>query len=140
MIILIRFTYHGYDLFEDATIETDHEEFNAKAHNKMSAVQQRLEEFAEHMKENKNKTFIFELHKGNTRDILKDQGAWFDMALIGGGNSIKTVAHDYDCVKKTPIVMLDHYFREDDDKMAPNDAYFGVNKVWEKLKGNKRYS
>ena len=131
------FTYHGYDLFEDATIETDHEEFNAKAHNKMSAVQKRLEEFAEHMKENKNKTFIFELNKGNTRDILKDQSAWFDMALIGGGNSIKTVAHDYDCVKQTPIVMLDHYFREDDDKMAPNDAYCGVNKVWEKLKGNK---
>ena len=72
----------------------------------MSAVQKRLEEFAEHMKENKNKTFIFELHKGNTRDILKDQGEWFDMAFIGGGNSIKTVAHDYDCVKKTPIVML----------------------------------
>ena len=45
-------------------------EFNAKAH-KMSAVQQRLKEFAEHMKENKNKTFLFELHKGNTRDILK---------------------------------------------------------------------
>ena len=59
------------------------------------------------------------------------------MALIGGGNSVKTVSHDYDCVKKTPIVMLDHYFREDDDKMAPNDAYFGVNKIWEKLKGNK---
>ena len=40
----------------------------------MSAVQKRLEEFAEHMKENKNKTFnLFELHKGNTRDILKDQ-------------------------------------------------------------------
>ena len=87
--------------------------------------------------QNKNKTFIFELHKGNTRDILKDQSAWFDMALIGGGNSIKTVAHDYDCVKQSPIVMLDHYFREDDDKMAPNDAYCGVNKVWEKLKGNK---
>ena len=131
------FTYHGYDLFEDATIETDHEEFNSKAHNKMSAVQTRLEEFAEHMKQNKNKTFTFELHKGNTRNTLKDQGEWFDMALVGGGNSIKTVAHDYDCVKKTPIIMLDHYFREDDAKMAPNDAYFGVNKIWEKLKGNK---
>ena len=33
--------------------------------------------------------------------------------------------------------MLDHYFREDDDKMAPNDAYFGVNEVWKKLKENK---
>ncbi len=131
------FTYHGYDLFEDATLQTDQEEFNAKAHNKMSAVQERLNSFAEHMKDNKNKTFNFELHKGNTRDILKDQGEWFDMAFIGGGNSIKTVAHDYECVKKTPIIMLDHYFREDDDKMAPNDVYCGVNKVLEKIKSNK---
>ena len=131
------FTYHGYDLFEDATIETDHEEFNAKAHNKMSAVQERLQSFAEHIKETKNKTFVFELNKGNTRDVLKDQGEWFDMAFVGGGNSIKTVAHDYECVKKTPIIMFDHYFRPDDDKMAPNDAYYGVNKVWDSLKGNK---
>ena len=46
-------------------------------------------------------------------------------------------AHDYECVKKTPIIMFDHYFRPDDDKMAPNDAYYGVNKVWDSLKGNK---
>ena len=38
-----------------------------EAHNKMSAVQKRLEEFAEHVKENKNKTFTFKLIKGNTR-------------------------------------------------------------------------
>ena len=93
------FTYHGYDLFEDATIETDHEEFNAKAHNKMSAVQQRLKEFAEHMKENKNKTFIFELNKGNTRNKLKGQRAWVNMVLIGDGNSIKTIDNEYDGVK-----------------------------------------
>ena len=31
------FTYKGYDLFEDSTIETDHEEFNSKAHNTMVA-------------------------------------------------------------------------------------------------------
>ena len=88
------FTYYGYDLFEDATVQTDLEEFNGKAHNKLSAVKNRLKEFAEHVKENKNKNFIFELHKGNTRETLKDQGEWFDMAFIGGGNSITTVAHD----------------------------------------------
>lgn len=49
------FTYYGYDLFEDATVQTDFEEFNGKAHNKLSAVQNRLKEFAEHVKENKNK-------------------------------------------------------------------------------------
>jgi hypothetical protein len=132
------FTYKGYDLFEDATIETDHEEFNSKAHNTMVAVQKRLEEFAEHVKVNRNKTFTFELQKGNTRKTLVDQGEWYDMALVGGGNSIETVAHDFHCVKKTPVIVLDHYFREDDEKLLPNDAYQGVNKIFESFKKNKK--
>jgi hypothetical protein len=132
------FVYKGYDLFEDATIELDHEEFNAKAHNKLSAVQKRLEEFAEHVKVNKNKTFTFELQKGNTRSTLKSQGKYYDMALVGGGNSIETVAHDFHCVKDTPVIILDHYFREDDNKLLPNEAYQGVNKIYESFKGNKK--
>ena len=31
--------YYGFDLFEDATIETDKEEFNVKAHNTIEAVE-----------------------------------------------------------------------------------------------------
>ena len=126
--------YVGYDLFEDATVETDHEEFNGKAHNKISAVQKRLEDFTEHVKENKNKTFTFKLIKGNTRETLTDQKDNFDMALIGGGNSIATVKHDFDCVKKSNVIILDHYFRADDDKLIPNEAYHGVNKVFESIK------
>ena len=129
--------YVGYDLFEDATVETDHEEFNGKAHNKMSAVQKRLEEFAEHVKENKNKTFTFKLIKGNTRETLTDQKSKFDMALIGGGNSIATAKHDFDCVKKCDVVILDHYFRADDDNLIPNDAYQGVNEVFESIDKKK---
>ena len=126
--------YVGYDLFENATVETDHEEFNGKAHNKISAVQKRLEEFTEHVKENKNKTFTFKLIKGNTRETLTDQKDNFDMALIGGGNSIKTVQHDFDCIKQTDIIILDHYFRVDDNKLIPNEAYQGVNKVFKNIK------
>ena len=37
--------YYGFDLFEDATIETDKEEFNVKAHNTIEAVNKRLKEF-----------------------------------------------------------------------------------------------
>ena len=132
------FTYKGYDLFEDSTIETDHEEFNSKAHNTMVAVQKRLEEFAEHVKVNRNKTFTFELQKGNTRKTLREQGEWYDMAFVGGGNSIKTVAHDFHCVKNTPVIVLDHYFREDDEKLLPNDSYQGVNKIFESFKKNKK--
>jgi predicted O-methyltransferase YrrM len=109
------FVYKGYDLFEE-----------------------RLEEFAEHVKVNKNKTFTFELQKGNTRSTLKSQGKYYDMALVGGGNSIETVAHDFHCVKDTPVIILDHYFREDDNKLLPNEAYQGVNKIYESFKGNKK--
>ena len=126
--------YVGYDLFENATVETDHEEFNGKAHNKISAVQKRLEEFTEHVKANKNKTFTFKLIKGNTRETLTDQKDNFDMALIGGGNSINTVQHDFDCIKQTDIIILDHYFRVDDNKLIPNEAYQGVNKVFKNIK------
>ena len=129
--------YVGYDLFEDATVETDHEEFNGKAHNKMSAVQKRLEEFAEHVKENKNKTFTFKLIKGNTRETLTDQKDKFDMALIGGGNSIATAKHDFDCVKKCDVVIGDHYFRADDDNLIPHNAYQGVNEVFESIDKKK---
>jgi len=126
--------YVGYDLFEDATVETDHEEFNGKAHNKMSAVQQRLKDFAEHVKENKNKTFTFKLIKGNTRETLTDQEGNFDMALVGGGNSIPTVQHDFDCVKQSDVVIMDHYFRADDDDLIPNESYQGVNTVHKSIK------
>jgi len=121
--------YVGYDLFEDATVETDHAEFNGKAHNKMSAVEQRLTEFAEHVKENKNKTFTFKLIKGDTNKTLTNQKNKFDLALIGGGNSIPTVSHDFKCVNKSDLVILDHYFRADDDNLIPNEAYQGVNEV-----------
>ena len=125
--------YVGYDLFEDATVETDHEEFNGKAHNKMSAVEKRLTEFAEHVKDNKNKTFTFELVKGNTKETLKDQKDKFDLALVGGGNSIATVKHDFNCVNKSDVVILDHYFRADDDNLIPNEAYHGVNELYESI-------
>ena len=36
--------YKGFDLFEDATTETDIEEFNVKAHNTKSAVMKRLKD------------------------------------------------------------------------------------------------
>jgi hypothetical protein len=59
------------------------------------------------------------------------------MALIGGGNSIATAKHDFDCVKKCDVVILDHYFRADDDNLIPNDAYQGVNEVFESIDKKK---
>ena len=55
--------YIGFDLFEEANEELDKYELNSKAHNSIKAVGNRLQQFADKMKE-KGKDFTFELHKG----------------------------------------------------------------------------
>jgi len=129
--------YYGFDLFEDATIETDKEEFNVKAHNTLEAVEKRLEEFQNKMKE-KNKTFNFVLTKGNTRETLKADNLFkflpsIDYAFIGGGDSIQTKQSDYDCLKHVPVVVMDNYFTKDTDGNEVEDKYKGTNKVKEML-------
>ena len=135
--------YMGYDLFEDATIDTDHEEFNVKPHNTMEAVRKRLKEFAEHMKEKEDKTFTFELTKGNVRETLKklirtEIISDVDFALIGSGNSKKTVEAEYDVLKYVPVVVADHYFTKDDeDEGIPPEKYQGVKDVFATVKTKK---
>ena len=131
--------YRGFDLFEDATSETDDEEFNLKAHNTQSAVIKRLQDFRAKMME-KKKVFTFEIGKGNSKEILKDRTDLdADFVLIGGGNSIPTAKSDYDNLKHNPIVVMDNFFREDEDKNNAPEKYQGTNKVIDKLpKGKKK--
>ena len=131
--------YRGFDLFEDATSETDEEEFNLKAHNTQSAVIKRLQDFRAKMME-KKKVFTFEIGKGNSKEILKDRTDLdADFVLIGGGNSIPTAKSDYDNLKHNPIVVMDNFFREDEDKNNAPEKYQGTNKVIDKLpKGKKK--
>jgi hypothetical protein len=136
--------YYGYDLFEDGTTETDLEEFNVKAHNTMAAVDKRLTEFKDKMKE-KKKTFTFVLTKGNSRETLKQENLFkflptIDFALIGGGNSIPTAKSDYDSLKHIPIVMMDHYFLADKDKNDVEEKFKGINEVFKSIdKEIKKY-
>ena len=130
--------YIGYDLFEDATSTIDKEEFNVKPHNTEAAVVKRLDEFTEYVKEHNDKTFTYELHKGNVRDVLtKDIPDDIDLALIGSGNSEQTVAHEFDMLQSVPIVLMDHYFTKDEAEELPPEKYQGVNKVFEKIETNK---
>ena len=131
--------YRGFDLFEDGTSETDDEEFNLKAHNTQSAVIKRLQDFRAKMME-KKKVFTFEIGKGNSKEILKDRTDLdADFVLIGGGNSIPTAKSDYDNLKHNPIVVMDNFFREDEDKNNAPEKYQGTNKVIDKLpKGKKK--
>ena len=131
--------YIGYDLFEDATTATDKEEFNAKPHNTMEAVRKRLDEFKEHIKKEKNKEFSYELHKGNVRDTLEKREEPFiaDFALIGSGNSIKTVQHEFDMLSNTPVIMGDHFFTKEDNEKTPDDKYQGMKVLFDSVPTKK---
>ena len=132
--------YIGYDLFEDATTETDHEEFNVKPHNTLEAVHKRLVEFSEHMKEKESKEFTFQLTKGNVREtLLKKDIKDVDFALIGSGNSIETVKTEYKILKDVPVVVGDHYFTKEseEDESMPPEKYHGVKHVFDSVKTKK---
>ena len=135
--------YMGYDLFEDASVETDHEEFNVKPHNTLEAVKKRLEEFTEHVKDKDNKTFTFELTKGNVREtlekILKTEViSEVDFALIGSGNSKETVECEYNILKNVDVVVADHFFtKEEEEEGIPPERYQGVKHVFDKVKTRK---
>jgi len=133
--------YIGFDLFEDATIHTDHEEFNVKPHNTMEAVEKRFTEFAEHMKEKEKKTFTYELTKGNVRLTLNKfiktkKINKVDFALIGSGNSIETTKIEYEALKNVPVVVVDHYFTKesDEDETMPPEKYHGAKNVFDSVK------
>ena len=133
--------YIGFDLFEDATIHTDHEEFNVKPHNTMEAVEKRFTEFAEHMKEKEKKTFTYELTKGNVRLTLNKfiktkKINKVDFALMGSGNSIETTKIEYEALKNVPVVVVDHYFTKesDEDETMPPEKYHGAKNVFDSVK------
>lgn len=117
--------YIGFDLFEDATPETDEAEFNVKKPAKLADVRGRLKEFAD-----KHEGFSFKLVKGNTREKLKAsraplRGQEIDLAFIDGGHSVETVQHDYDeLAKKAKVIVCDDHYAEGVDTER-----FGCNKV-----------
>ena len=124
-------TYTGYDLFEEATTESDKIELNTKAHNSIEAVTGRLQEFTDKIKE-QGKIFKFKLHKGDTKKILKKSKA--DFSFIDGGHSEDTVNHDFKMLNKSPVVVLDDYVIKDGEGSGPSKEFYGVNKIIKKQK------
>ena len=118
--------YIGFDLFEEATEELDHIELNSKPHNMLEAVEFRLSEFQQVMHKS-NKTFTFELHKGDTKKTLPLASAIneADFAYIDGGHSYETVKSDFENLRHIPAIVFDDYFTKDEQgRMPEND---GVN-------------
>lgn len=111
--------YVGYDLFEDATKETDAEELNIKPHHTVEQVEG-------YIKQNCPGAEVH-LIKGNTRQTLKPITA--DLCFIDGGHSIETIANDYDKCKGSVVVVLDDYYVPDKSGAVPDIALYGCNQL-----------
>jgi hypothetical protein len=95
--------YHGFDLFETATAETDAKEINGKGHGSYDTAHARFQAIRR-----QHPGFIFTLYRGFTTDtFVKPIRA--DLAYIDGGHSTETVLHDFGMVRESRIVVFDDY-------------------------------
>lgn len=93
--------YCGFDLFEDATAETDALEKNVKPHNLEAHVRNYIKQHV---------AGEVTLIKGNTRETLRAQKCDADFAFIDGGHSVETIESDYEALKHVPVIVLDDYY------------------------------
>lgn len=105
--------YIGYDLFEDATPESDQREMNGKGPGSIEEATERLSGIP---------GLTFEFIKGDTRQTLHGQDVRADFAFIDGGHSVETIRGDYEALKASRMIALDDYYSGDYD---PNT--FGCN-------------
>ena len=110
-------SYIGYDLFEDATPETDAYEFNVKKHHSVEDVRKLI---AHHCPDAE-----FNLIKGNTLKTLTNVDA--DFAFIDGGHSVDTIAHDYNALNGSKIIVMDDYYTPDENGICPDITKVGCN-------------
>lgn len=115
--------YIGFDLFEEATDETDKEELNIKAHHSVESVEGFIK-----MKAPSAEVLLV---KGNTRQTLNHIEA--DLAFIDGGHSLETIANDYEKCKGSKVIVLDDYYTEDENGNIPDLELYGCNKLVETL-------
>lgn len=113
--------YYGFDLFEDATPETDAAEFNVKRHHYRLHVLDKLT------------GFDVQLYKGNTRETLAAFNEPVDFVWIDGGHSVETIRSDWENVKR--VLMPDAWVFFDDYFTGPIDTTrLGCNSVVEGLR------
>lgn len=118
--IVPRAKYYGFDLFEDATPETDAAEMNVKPHHSIASVREML------------RFYDVQLFKGNTRDTLKDFNQPVDFVWLDGGHSVETIRSDWEnvrrCVTPESVILFDDYYS------GPIDTEkYGCNKIVEEL-------
>lgn len=111
--------YVGYDLFEDATPETDELEFNLKEHPTIAGAYAKILKKCPWAEVN--------LIKGDTRATLRSITA--DLAFIDGGHSLETIRHDYEALKHSRVVVFDDYYTRDENGEMPDITKFGCNEL-----------
>lgn len=106
--------YYGFDLFEQATSQTDEEEKNVKPHHSREQV---LEILTKH---NVDASLI----AGNTNETLPafarlNQTVKADLIYIDGGHAVETIRSDYENSKKLikpgGLIVFDDYYVDMDD-------------------------
>ena len=125
--------YIGFDLFEDATDETDAAELNVKKHFSYDEVSAKLDQFVEEFP-----GFTYEIYKGDTKETLNGINlSECDKPILGfidGGHSCMTIAHDMKNLKdQCDYLILDDYYQADEDGKMPDIAKFGCNDVLESI-------
>lgn len=97
--------YIGYDLFDEATPETNAEEMNGKGPANWDAARARLNMVKDH-----HHGFTFELIKGNTRKTLHGKDVVADFVFIDGGHSVETIRGDYEALKNSRMIVFDDFY------------------------------
>lgn len=115
--------YYGFDLFEDATCETDAAEMNVKPHATVAEVEALLQGY--------NVTLV----RGNTRRTLP---AWdapepIEFAWIDGGHSVDTIASDWAAVQRALAPDAEVWF-DDYYTGGPDTRAWGCNRIVEGLR------
>lgn len=124
--------YIGFDLFEAGDAHARAVELQGKT--KMASeriARQKLDYLVETASKNfvdREVTFTYELHVGNTRDTLHGKRFKADFAFIDGGHSVATIAGDLAAID-APLIVLDDYYAPDLDGACPDVEWFGCNKL-----------
>ena len=114
--------YIGFDLFEDATEETDKKEKNVKPHHSLEEVSKAL----------MNNGVEHELIKGDTKETftkwVEDHVGEVDMIFIDGGHSVETIRSDFNNALRAVklnggVIILDDWYEGIDTEEV------GCNKV-----------
>ena len=95
--------YHGFDLFETATEDTDRDEINGKGHGSYDIAQARFAAIGL-----VHPGFRFALHRGFTTETFVTP-IRADLAYIDGGHSTDTVLHDYSMVRDSAVIVFDDF-------------------------------